>query len=211
MRHGPLLAGVCVALAAPSAAQAAGLTVTDPCPRIEDQSSLVAINATGFAPGEQIAFSYDNFATVALQAPADGAGSLASGVPAPALQKNRHYGTFTLSAKGMTSGATASSAAFPVVTPWVTLPSGGRPTSRVLYHVYGFPNGKTVYAHYTLHGSQRAVKRLGKAAGPCGTLRKRLPLLPAKFHAGKWIYHFNNSKSDRNQRPLFEVVYQFGF
>jgi hypothetical protein len=210
MRHGPLLGIAVLAFAAPSAAHAAAVTISDPCPRLEGQSPVVAVDASGFAPGEQVAFSYDNFATTALTAPADSSGELATGVPGPALPRNRHFGTFTLSAKGLTSGTTAASAAFPVVTPWVSLPSGGRPTTRVLYRVYGFPNGRPVYAHYTLHGKQRAVKRLGTAAAPCGTLKKRLPLLPAKFHTGRWVYHFNNSKRNRNALPLFEVVYRFG-
>jgi hypothetical protein len=201
------LAGLALA-AAPSAAHAAAITINDPCPRVGIQNAAVTITATGFAAGEQVAFYYNDFNTLAVTGVADPAGNITGGLPAPDIGSH-NQGTFTVIGKGLTSGATASSAQFPVVTPKVDLPDRGRPTSRVLYKVYGFPNGQAVYAHYTYHGKQRAVKRLGTAKAPCGLLTKRLAFLPAKFHAGEWVYHFNNSKSNRNKTPLYEIKYQF--
>jgi hypothetical protein len=201
------LAGLALA-AAPSVAHAAAITVTDPCPRVGIQGAAVAITANGFAAGEQVAFYYNDFNTLAVTGTADGAGNVGGGLPAPDIGTH-NQGTFTVLGKGLTSGATASSAPFPVVTPKVSLPDRGRPTSRVLYKVYGFPNGQPVYAHYAYHGTQKAVKKLGVAKAPCGLLTKRLQFLPATFHTGQWIYHFNNSKSDRNKTPLYEIKYQF--
>jgi hypothetical protein len=201
------LAGLAFA-AAPSAAQAAAITINDPCPRVGIQNASVPITATGFAAGEQVAFYYNDFNTLAVTGTADAAGNIAGGLPAPDIGTH-NQGTFTVLGKGLTSAATATSAQFPVVTPKVDLPDRGRPASRVLYKVYGFPNGQPVYAHYSYHGKQQAVKKLGTAKAPCGLLKKRLAFLPAKFHTGQWVYHFNNSKSNRNKTPLYEIKYQF--
>ena len=107
-------------------------------------------------------------------------------------------------AHGETSNVDASLPAFPVVVPNVVIPNG-RPSRSVLYKLYGFPNGRPVYAHYTLHGKQRAVKRLGTAKGPCGVLKKREKILPTRFRKGTWTYQFNNSRTDRNRQPYFEI------
>jgi hypothetical protein len=207
----PVVAGLAiVALAVvPAAAKAATVSVTDPCPRVGITNASVAVSAAGFQPGEQVAFSYGdvNQPPVATGT-ADTAGNLSGGIPAPDIGTH-NLGTFSVAAKGLTSGATATTAPFPVVRPKVSLPSHGRPNSRVLYKVYGFPNGRPVYAHYTYHGKQRAVVKLGTAKGPCGLLTKRARFLPAKFRAGEWVYHFNNSKTNRNQRPLYEIKYLF--
>jgi hypothetical protein len=199
-----------VALAAvPAAAKAATVAVTDPCPRVGFANASVSITATGFAAGEQVSFSYgDVNQPPVVTGTADAVGNLSGGIPAPDIGTH-NLGTVTVAARGLTSGATAATAPFPVVRPKVDLPNSGRPNSRVLYKVYGFPNGRPVYAHYTFHGKQRAVLKLGTAKGPCGLLKKRARLLPAEFHTGQWVYHFNNSKTNRNQRPLYEIRYLF--
>ncbi|MCW3065015.1 MAG: hypothetical protein JWN32_2187 [Solirubrobacterales bacterium] len=201
------LAGAALALA-PAAAHAATITVNDPCPRVGIQNASVPITATGFTPGEQVAFYYNDFTTAITTAVADGAGGMSGGLPAPDIGTH-NQATETVLAKGLQSGATANSPAFPVVTPKVNLPNRGRPTSRVLYKVYGFNNGQPVYAHYSYHGHQKVVKKLGTAKAPCGLLQKRLQFLPTTFHAGEWVYHFNNSKSKPNKTPLYEIKYQF--
>jgi hypothetical protein len=211
MLRRPVVLGVAGAALAvvPSAAHAAAITINDPCPRVGIQNASVPVTATGFAAGEQVAFYYNDFTTAAVTTSvADPTGTLTGGLPAPDIAPH-NQATETVLAKGLTSGTVANSAAFPVVTPKVDLPNRGRPASRVLYKVYGFNNGKPVYAHYSFHGHQKAVQKLGTAKAPCGLLQKRLQFLPTTFRAGEWVYHFNNYKSKPNKTPLYEIKYQF--
>jgi hypothetical protein len=212
----PMVLGLAAAglVAVPSAAHAAAITlITDPaaagCPRVGPDISTPAlgVSGSGFAANEVVDFAFNGSAATSVAS--DAAGNVPpTQLPSPDLGTH-NQATITLQAKGETSAATAATPAFPVVRPRVVLPDRGRPSSRVLYKVYGFANGQTVYAHYTFHGKQRAVKKLGAAKAPCGTLQKRLKFLPTTFRTGQWVYHFNNSKSNRNAQPLYEIKYQF--
>jgi hypothetical protein len=198
---------------APAGAQAAALTPIQlpedgGCPRVgpDITNPRLGVSGTAFGPNEVVNISINGNA--AASATSDAAGNLPPTALSPDLG-NHNQATITVSASGETSGATAALAPFPVVRPKVVLPDRGRPASRVLYKVYGFANGQPVYAHYTFHGHQKAVKKLGTAKAPCGVLQKRLKFLPTTFHTGQWVYHFNNSKSNRNAQPLYEIKYQF--
>jgi hypothetical protein len=199
---------VLVALLAPAAARAAQLsTLTVPedggCPRVgpDIATPRLAISGIGFGANETVDIQVNGSAV--SSAATDAAGNFPSTPFNPDIG-NHNKATITVTAHGETSSIDAALPPFPVVVPNVAIPNG-RPQSRVLYRLYGFPNGKTVYAHYTLHGHQRAVAKLGTAKGPCGTLSKRERILPAKFRKGTWVYHFNNSKTSRNAQPYYEI------
>jgi hypothetical protein len=202
---------VLAALSAPAAAHAAELsTLTVPedggCPRVgpDITTPRLAISGIGFGANETVDIRVNgNAATTAVT---DAAGNFPSTPLNPDIG-HHNKATITVTAHGETSNVDATLPPFPVVVPNVAIPNG-RPQKRVLYRLYGFPNDKTVYAHYTLHGHQRAVARLGTAKGPCGTLTKRERILPAKFRKGTWVYHFNNSKTNRNAQPYYEIKEQ---
>jgi len=195
-------------LLAPVAARAATLsTLTVPedggCPRVgpDISSPRLQISGIGFGANETVDLRANGSAVTSVQT--DAAGTFSATPFQPDIGHHNQL-SITVTAHGETSNIDAALPAFPVVVPNVVIPNG-RPQSRVLYRLYGFPNRKPVYAHYTFRGHERAVVRLGTAKGPCGVLRKRERILPARFRKGMWVYHFNNSKTDRNQQPYYEI------
>jgi hypothetical protein len=73
-------------------------------------------------------------------------------------------------------------------------PGKARPSSRVTYKLYGFPNKKRVWAHYVFKHKRRATTYMGRASKTCGTLKKRQRYLPARVHYGSWRVYFSNHK-----------------
>jgi hypothetical protein len=208
LRRPALIGLLAVGLLAPAGARAATLStisVADDggCPRVGPDISTprVAVSGIGFGPNETVDILVNG--TPVSSAATDGAGNFPSTPFSPDIGRH-NQATITVTAHGETSNIDASLPPFPVVVPNVVVPNG-RPQRRVLYKLYGFPNGKPVYAHYTFHGHQRRVVRLGTAKGPCGVLSKRLAILPTRFHKGLWIYHFNNSRTNRNAQPYYEI------
>ena len=202
---------VLAGLAAPAAARAATLSTQSVpedggCPRVgpDISNARLAVSGVGFGPNETVDIRVNG--TAASSAATDAAGNFPSTPFNPDIGRH-NQAMITVTAHGETSNVDAALPAFPVVVPNVVIPNG-RPQKRVLYRLYGFPNGKTVYAHYSYHGRQKAVVKLGTAKGPCGVLKKRERLLPAKFRAGRWVYHFNNSKTNADKEPFFEIKEQ---
>jgi hypothetical protein len=70
-------------------------------------------------------------------------------------------------------------------------PSTGRPTRKVKYTARGFLPGKPVYAHFRFGGITRRDVNLGVASSPCGTVVKRMRLLPTKTRFGTWTIYMD--------------------
>lgn len=70
-------------------------------------------------------------------------------------------------------------------------PSTGRPTRTVRYTARGFLPGKPIYAHFRFGGITRRDVKLGVASSPCGTVVRRMHLLPTKTRFGTWTIYMD--------------------
>jgi hypothetical protein len=75
------------------------------------------------------------------------------------------------------------------------------PRKKTTFHAYGFEavGGKTLYAHYVLHGKLRKTVAIGRLTGPCGDLKKtqrQFPFRPVR--AGTYRVKLDATKSYPN-------------
>lgn len=73
---------------------------------------------------------------------------------------------------------------------------------KVTFTFSGFTPGKTVYAHYLLHGKSVATRSFGKAQGACGMLTAHGALFAAKHpKAGDYTIQYDTSKTYSKNVP----------
>lgn len=75
-------------------------------------------------------------------------------------------------------------------------PDEGDPaTLRVRFYAFDFGGGRSVYLHYVRPSRRhRLTVRLGRTAGPCGTVVSRLRrIFPFRAEAGSWRLQFDTS------------------
>jgi hypothetical protein len=215
-----LIAPVSLALAAlalPSAAGAAALTVPSGCYLSEPSTGVqpISFTASGLAPGQQTTNTLSIAGTAAGSAPfsADGAGNIANRLTwsaLPAGPSRPVSATLTL-----TDAATGA----PLATAPVTLGSIGLKinaqslqsvSSKRKWQVSGLSQltGKKTYtAFFFKKSSWDAGKRnvlghqkLGKASGPCGYLSVKKPLTPFK-KTGTFIVAVQTNGKYRSADP----------
>ena len=189
-----------LAAAATIAAPAGAATLTVPPCVVEygapDLLNL-AIAGTGFSPGAFVAIQSS---TQAKPAPRDVTSSTAD----PAgnfITKTRALDFTKFSTTDQTYTIIATDRLNPAVTATTTLrqvrfgfdakPATGRPSRKVLYTARGFAPGQPVYAHFRFGGKTRRNIRIGVAAAPCGTVSRRMRLLPTKTRFGTWTIYMD--------------------
>jgi hypothetical protein len=74
---------------------------------------------------------------------------------------------------------------------------------RVRWAVYGAPSGARIFAHWTFKGRRHATRSIGRAKGPCGIARKRMPFLPARARTGTWRVFITRGREFKRRRSLF--------
>ena len=68
-------------------------------------------------------------------------------------------------------------------------------SEQVRYRAHGFTPGERVFAHFIRGGADRTVS-LGRAAAPCGTVSRRMNIVPGRnVQRGSWYVYVDQSRS----------------
>jgi hypothetical protein len=190
-----VVAGV-VALAAPSAASAASLSVS-PQKACYSSGETVSLMGADFSPLARAKITSDGRLLGRLRADANGAfnGSLTV-----AQNRGKRAKTYT-GIDGLDPTMTASTQ-ITVSSVGVTLkPENGSPGRVMSVDAHGFTTGKTLWAHVIHRRSKRHVK-LGELTGACGNLETRRRLLPRRAGVGIHTIQFDTFRRYRADRPV---------
>lgn len=179
------------ALAVATLAEAGTLTVP-PCVVQIPGTKTFPIQGSGFTPGSFVQVAADGQTLGSV--PVDAAGNVNDALFAPQLSSSsRNQQTFQVTANDG-QGQVFGPVAVPVTRIIVDIPNRAKPRSRVRYRLYGFNPGQRVYLHLRRGGKTRGTFRMGTAAGPCGTLTKRLRYMPlSRYSPGTYDYYFQHS------------------
>jgi len=191
-------AGV-AALALPSAASAASLTVS---PQKPCYSSGEAVNllGTGFSPFGTVNITRDGTPLPGrsdLETDANGA---FNGVLT--LFQARGSQAKTYAATDATDSTLTASTQITVSAPRVGLkPANGAPGRLMTITARGFATGPTLWAHVTRGVSKRNLK-IGRLRGACGGLKTRKRLLPRDAPLGVYRIQFDTFRRLKPYRPV---------
>jgi hypothetical protein len=184
------------ALALPSAASAAELTVT-PQKRCYSSRESVNLLGTGFSPLGSATVTSDGSPLGSLST--DGNGAF-NGILRLAQNSGRQTKTYTAT-DGTDSSITAS-AQIMVSSVRVNLaPASGAPGRILRIRARGFTTGKTLWAHVTRGRSRRTIK-LGRLKGACGSLKTRKRLLPRNAAVGVHTVQFDTFRRYNSRQPV---------
>ncbi len=208
-RHRAALAPV-IALAAGLglAAPAPGATVASqvPCVRYLPGVKSFPLTATGFPAGAALTFSADGSSFGSGQA--DAAGSFDNAQDpffAPALPAGANLRTYQVTADDG-QGTVAGPIAVPVSRITVVAPPDAKPARRVRFRLFGFRAGERTYLHVRRDGRTKGRFALGRTAGPCGTLTKRMRFMPLRdYRTGTYRYFFSHSRRFRRDRAIYQA------
>jgi hypothetical protein len=186
-------------LAAPTAAQAAAVTVP-PCARVVTGEKTVPISGMGFTPNSFVQLKTTDGKSIG-GAQTDAAGNFADVFFGP-IFPNLDTNQLALQLVGTDAqGIAAPAVPFNAVRITATLPDRARPGSRVRYRVFGFEEGKRVYLHIRRGGKTRGTFRVSNANGPCGIASRRMKYMPlSSYSTGTYDYYFQQvARFDRAQ------------
>jgi len=190
-----VVAGV-AALAVPSAASAASLTVA-PQKRCYGSGESVNLLGAGFTPSASANITRDDALLGALNTDAAGA---FNGVLTLAQNSGRQTKTYT--ATDTTTPTLTASAQITVSSVRVRLkPANGAPGRRMTITAHGFTTGRTLWAH-VLHGSSKRNLKVGALSGACGNLKTRRRLLPRDAALGVHAIQFDTFRRYSPRRPV---------
>jgi hypothetical protein len=171
-------------LVAASPASAATLTANQAC-FIEGLD--IGLTGSGFAPAAPIEVAGDQIAT---SGSAGVDGSFQTPVKAPLLGTTKPASkTFTITATDTATNTTASVDVLVATGAFTT--SGGFKSPKVK-RTWTFSGlfqrpGKPIYGHFRHNGKTYANYRFGVPQGPCGLLKRKAPLIPARsIPTGSW-------------------------
>jgi len=177
------------ALAFPGTAQAATVATSQSCVRYVAGQPTFPVTATGFTPNTVVRVTADG--ALLGTGVSDVAGTFAAALPAPPPDGVR--GTVTVAAADV-AGVTAPPLAVAVVRFTVRIPRRARPSRRVAFRTFGFPNGAHVHLHVRRGARTLGSYRIGTAAGPCGIASRRLRYMPLpSYRTGSYEYVFTTS------------------
>ncbi len=187
-----LLTAVAAALAA-SPAEAVVLGANKLCYREADPTDPVVFAGGPFTPGGFVSVFRDGLPVGELKATAAG---IVSGIlTRPPIIDPARQRPFTVVATDQRNPALTGSVTRLVSQLDVTVrPSGGRPATRRRITARGFTTGGSLYAHVVRRGRARNV-RIGRLAGPCGTLTTRKRIFRSRTRNGTYRVQFDTSRS----------------
>ena len=199
-----------IALAVPSLAQAATLTV-DPVLRCYPEESSVFLPGSGFTPNAQVNFSRDGTPLVANPPiVADAAGLVSATLTLPGLLSGQR--TLDYLATDTANPANTAQVSLLVTATDVSLrPRRGKPQRLLTIGARGFfGGGKTLWAHVKRTGrpGSRAV-RIGRIKGPCKKVRAKRRIFPAGAASGTYRVQFDafrRYKKQRKYKSTFNVT-----
>lgn len=191
------------AFAVASVAEAATLTVP-PCVRQIPGAKTFPIQGSGFTPGAFVRVTADGQLVGSVQV--DAAGNVNDALFPPLLSSSsRNQQTFQIAADDG-QGQAFGPVAMPVTRVNVDMPNRARPRSRVRYRLYGFNPGERVYLHVRRGGKTRGTFSMGTAAGPCGTVTKRLRYMPvSRYSTGTYDYYFGHTAKYNRAAQIYRV------
>jgi hypothetical protein len=169
-------------------AQAATLTPDKACYLEREQAE---IRGSGFGPGSAVSFSFGG--DLVGSAAADAAGNVLGSFIAPSLGTKAARSFRVQATDGVNSATTrvAVTQRMAEITPGTA-----RLDRRVLYRVRGLRANRAVYVHYVYRGKERMRRRLGRAAGPCGTVTTRTRFFPrGRISRGVWTLQFDHRRT----------------
>jgi hypothetical protein len=187
------------ALAAPSAASAAELTVS-PQKQCYSSGETVNLLGTGFTPLDSANVTRDGTFLGELSTDANGAfnGMLT-------LAQNSGRATKTYTATDGTNSALTASAQITVSAVRVGLkPATGAPGRIMTINARGFSTGPVLWAHVTRGKSRRNLK-IGRLQGACGGLKTRKRLLPRDAALGVHTIQFDTFRRYSKNRPVRDL------
>jgi hypothetical protein len=211
-RSTALAAVLALAAAAPAGASAAQIQTDEAC--YQDNTGTVAVSGSGFEPNQPYQVTLDGKALPGGTGTTDAAGGIAGSFPTPELPGNSVH-AYTL---GVVQGANLPTTGFSV-TPFLAdfSPGSGDPKKlHVRFKVFGFAlvdPSPTVYLHYVRpNGKLKRTIRLGRAQGPCGTIKRtaRKKLFPFHAERGSWKLQFDTRKAYRKGQGANFLYYTLG-
>jgi hypothetical protein len=193
-----LASGAALALSA-APVGAATLTADQPC-YVEGQR--IGLVGQGFGPAAPITITGDG---VFLSGPAGADGAFSAGVKAPPLGTT-NPASRTVRINAADNAGVQAIADVQVATGAFSTSTGVRSPRAV--RTWKFSGlfqrpGRPIYGHFRHKGRTYANYRFGVPTGPCGTLTKRAPGIPARrVPAGSWTVQVDFSPTyDRNATP----------
>ncbi len=184
------------ALAFPSAASAASLTVS-PQKRCYSSLEEVSLLGSGFTPNASATVTRGGTAFPPLLTDANG---LFNGLLTLRLDSGRETRTYT--ATDDTDPSLAASAQLTVSAVRVGLrPTNGAPGRLLRINAHGFTTGKTLWAHVRRGKSKRNLK-IGRLKGACGNLTTRKRLMPQNAAVGVHTVQFDTFRRYKADRPV---------
>jgi hypothetical protein len=195
-------AGV-AALAFPSAASAASLTVS-PQKRCYSSGESVNLLGTGFSPTTDPNDTSDHVEVtrggVSVGTARTDASGAFNGVLRLGLDSGRETRTYT--ATDLLDPSLTASTQITVSSVLVGLrPTNGPPGRILRINAHGFTTGKTLWAHVRRGRSKRNLK-LGRLSGACGSRRTRRRLLPRDAAVGVYTVQFDTFRRYKASRPV---------
>jgi hypothetical protein len=179
-----VLAACGALLAAASPASAATLTADQGC---YIEGFTMGLSGAGFAPAASISLEGDQ---IALSGPAGADGTFQTPVKAPLLGTTKPATkTFTVTATDPATGTTASVDVRVATAVFSTSTGFKSPRASRTWKFSGLFQrpGKPIYGHFRHGGKTFANYRFGIPQGPCGTLKRKAPGIPARrVPAGQW-------------------------
>jgi hypothetical protein len=187
---------VALALAAPSAASAAELTVSPqkPCYSAGESVNLIG---SAFTPSSTVSITRDGTLVGPLDTDASGA---FNGVLTLSQPRGRQAKTYTAT-DGSDRSLTAT-ALITVSSVGVSLrPTTGNPGRRLRIRARGFTTGRTLWAH-VLRGRSKRHLKVGRLKGACGRLAVRRRLLSRNARLGVYTIQFDTFRRYDPDRPV---------
>lgn len=180
------------AVAAPTAADAAGIKIPDRCFR---EQTKIPVEGSGFTPNAAVDVGFANLRPVTRTT--DGSGRFSAKVPVPDLGNAPVPGRARLFAveRGNTSNAASERVQMTPIAVGTRETSIVRVGEKIWVRFAGFPNGRVMWGHYLFGSKLRGKQRFGQTDGPCGTLRAHVALLPSFIdRTGIWTIQFDARK-----------------
>lgn len=142
---------------------------------------------------------------LAGDAQSDALGRLATGVFMPSSfisSRGPHVRPYALGAVDQRNGVLIGAG----VVRFVRVDGGFQPRRRphqvTRYALWGAPAGRKVWMHFYFRGRQRRTVYMGRANRPCGVVRRRLQVLPARSRYGTWTVYLTNSRKALSRRAI---------
>lgn len=173
----------------------------------------MGISGTGFTPGATVTIRYASAISPTpaylTAVPADPAGNFETLTAPPMFNRfNTQQQDFAISATDSVNPALVAGTTFKQVrVGYSTNPSRGRPTARVKHTVRGFPVGKNTYLHFRYGGQTKRNVLVGRATSPCGTVSRRMALLPTRSRRGTWTVYVDQARTYSRKTP-FQLKYK---